>query len=562
LVLRSHGGTKELLFFSSCHLLICRHNIRNPQHLHIAGFFFIWLRFFLSKSMSFTFSAPSSSSRTNGAAKSGITIGEAQGALPYGREALLRLGGVADEKDDSAGDKGGFDMSLIKIPEGVNPKNLKQFTLYNLLGFAGDLGDAANIDAIKKAYHRAVLMYHPDKAQFKDATGKEDRSVFLKIQEAFRVLCSEPLRRAYDSQLPFDEAIPTEEITDKFMAKGDHKFFKLFGPIFKRNARWSTIKPVPELGDAETSDSDVLSFYSFWNKFESWRDFTGAGADNKPEDAGSREERRYMEKENAKLAITKKKKEMNRIIELVSLSERRDPRIVAMKNAKKEAKEASMRNREAAAANESANETSALAWIDAQETEFKAGQADKAEREKLKKKASGERNLLKKLLRAAAAAGHGSKGEYGIVSADELESICTSADLNDLREMNIALGDKEAEKDNALLKAGGLEVVSKKLISFSEVAANLIDDERISREARKREAEDKAFKSPQKGAKQVREWSDADDEEVKVGMGRYKIGHATRWQSICNYLNDKQKPAASFTLKEVQIRSWQLATGQ
>jgi len=513
--------------------------------------------------MPFTFSAPSSSSRTNGAASSGITIGEAQGALPYGREALLRLGGVAEDKDDSAGDKGGFDMSLIKIPEGVTPKNLKQYTLYNLLGFAGDLGDAANIDAIKKAYHRAVLMYHPDKAQFKDTNGKEDRSVFLKIQEAFRVLCSEPLRRAYDSQLPFDEAIPTEEITDKFMAKGDHKFYKLFGPVFKRNARWSTIKPVPELGDVETSDGDVLAFYSFWNKFESWRDFTGAGADNKPEDAGSREERRYMEKENAKLAITKKKKEMNRIIELVSLAERRDPRIVAMKNAKKEAKEASARSRESAAADEAANETAALAWIDAQENELRAGQADKAEREKLKKKASTERNLLKKLLRAAAAAGHGDKGEYGPVSSEELESICAAADLSDLREMNAGLGDKEAEKDSSLFKAAGLDIVARKLVSFSEVAAHLIDDERITREARKREAEDKAFKSPQKGAaKQAREWSTDDDEAMKVGLNRYRLGHATRWQSICNFLNDKQKPAQSFTLKEVQIRGWQLAPQQ
>ena len=513
--------------------------------------------------MPFTFSAPSSSSSTSGASKSGITLGEATGALPYGREALLRLGGVAEEKDDSAGGKSTFDMSLIKIPEGVTPKNLKTFTLYNLLGFAGDLGDAANVDVIKKAYHRAVLMYHPDKAQFKDASGKEDRSVFLKIQEAFRVLCSEPLRRAYDSQLPFDEAIPNEEITDKFMAKGDHKFYKLFGPIFKRNARWSVTKPVPELGDLETPMNDVLAFYSFWNKFESWRDFTGAGADNKPEDAGSREERRHMEKENAKLAITKKKKEMNRIIELVSLAEKKDPRITAMKNAKKEAKDAALRNREAAAASEAVNEAGAQAWIEAEDAAYKATLGEsKAERDKLKKKVSAERNLLKKLLRAAATLGHGDKGEYGPISDAELETICATADFTDLRTMCSALGDKEAEKDNSLFKAAGLDVVTRKLASFAEVAANVVDDERIAREARKREAEDKAFKSPQKGNKDAREWSAEDDDFVRYAMERYKTSHATRWQSICNFLNDKQKPATSFTLKEVQVRGWQLATNQ
>jgi DnaJ family protein C protein 2 len=510
----------------------------------------------------FTFSAPSSSSRTHAISKSGITLGEAMGALPFGRAALLRLGGVIALDDAVAAGKQAFDMSLIKIPEGVTPKNLKQYTFYNLLGFEGELGDSADVEVIKKAYHKAVLMYHPDKAQFKDSNGKEDRSVFLKIQEAFKVLCSEPLRRAYDSQLPFDDAIPTEEITEKFMAKGDHKFYKLFGPIFKRNARWSVKKPVPELGDENTSINDVMEFYSFWNKFDSWRDFTGAGSDNKPEDAGSREERRHMEKENEKLAVKMKKKEMNRIIDLVTLAERKDPRILAAKNARKEAKEASLRSREAAAASESQNEASALAWIEAEEKALRdANAANKAEREKLKKKASEQRNLLKKLLRAAAALGHGSKGEYGPFSNEELETIASSAELDDLREINIALGDKEAEKDNSLFKPAGLEVVTAKLAKFAQVAADLLDDERITREARKREAEDKAFKSPQKD-KKTREWSSEDDDAVRSGLARYAVGHATRWQSICNFLNDKRKPTLSFTVKDTQIRAWQLSTQQ
>ena len=60
-------------------------------------------------------------------------------------------------------------------------------------------------------------MYHPDKAQFRTADGKEDRSVFLKIQEAFNVLSNEQKRRAYDSQLPFDESIPSEEKVTKWV---------------------------------------------------------------------------------------------------------------------------------------------------------------------------------------------------------------------------------------------------------------------------------------------------------------------------------------------------------
>jgi DnaJ family protein C protein 2 len=110
----------------------------------------------------------------------------------------------------------------------------------------------ANQQVIKKAYHKAVLMYHPDKAQYKTSTGKEDRTVFLKIQEAFSTLSNETKRRAYDSQLPFDESIPTEAKVQERLAKGPTRFMKLFDPVFKRNARFGVKKPVPELGDMDT----------------------------------------------------------------------------------------------------------------------------------------------------------------------------------------------------------------------------------------------------------------------------------------------------------------------
>ncbi len=507
----------------------------------------------------FSFSAPSSSAaKTSGSASSGITLGECSGALPFGRQALLRLGGVAAAKADD-GATSTFDLSLIKIPEGVTPQNLKNHTLYELLGFAGEIGDSADAEAIKKAYHKAVLMYHPDKAQFKDSKGNEDRSVFLKIQEAVKVLSNENLRRAYDSQLPFDEAIPNEEITDKFMAKGPHKFYKLFGPIFKRNARWSVVKPVPELGDDSSPDVEVMAFYSFWNKFDSWRDFTGAGADNKPEDAGSREERRHMEKDNAKLAEKLKKKEMNRIIDLVSLAERRDPRIVAMKNARKNAKESAMREREAQAANEAQNYTDALAWIEAEENKLKEeNNMSKADKEKLKKKQSAERNLLKKLLRTAATLGHGDKGEYGIITEAELETIAAGANMDDLRSMNSSLGDKEAEKDSAVFQPAGLEVVKAMLALCVERVTYVQDDERIARECKKRETEEKS-KSPQKaGEKFIRVWTAEDDAAIRAGVARYPVGHATRWQSLTNFVNDKQRPTPSYVVKEVQIRAWML----
>jgi hypothetical protein len=59
----------------------------------------------------------------------------------------------------------------------------------------------------------------------------------------------------------------------------------------------------------DTPLSSVRKFYEYWIRFESWRDFTGVDAEHKPDDAGSREEKRWMQKENAKIAVKKKQKE-------------------------------------------------------------------------------------------------------------------------------------------------------------------------------------------------------------------------------------------------------------
>lgn len=51
-------------------------------------------------------------------------------------------------------------------------------------------------------------------------------------------------RRRYDSSLPFDDRVPSE--TDDI---NDANFYDKFEPVFKRNARFSKKKPVPNIGD-------------------------------------------------------------------------------------------------------------------------------------------------------------------------------------------------------------------------------------------------------------------------------------------------------------------------
>jgi DnaJ family protein C protein 2 len=496
--------------------------------------------------MAFVFGASTAAASTKVLATATFYLEKEVTFSPCGREAMKLLGGQKKEAVSKEGGSG-FDESLIIIPDGITPQNLKNYTLYDVLGFAGELGDSADTEVIKKAYHRAVLKYHPDKAQFKGSDGKEDRTVFLKIQEAFNVLSSEQKRRAYDSQLPFDDRIPTEEIVLKALAKGNHKFFKLYGPIFQRNARFATKKPVPDVGDMETPMPKVYKFYEYWVRFDSWRDFTGKGAEYKPDDAQSREEKRYMQKENEKLARKHKQKEMERLISLVNIAQKFDPRIVADKEAIKAAKESDKNNKESSAKNAAELEASARKWndeIEAADAEKKGG-SSKAEKEKFKKVVSKCRNTLKKLLRFSSTLGNGS-GEYGIVTTEEAEILCANCTMDDLNAINDAMGGEAASKDQALVKADGFPVVMQMVEKAKNVAEWLKEDDVIGKDAKKRDAEDKVVLERSKGKKMPalgeREWSEDEINMLEICLNRYSTGRAERWVLIANYLNVKAKP--------------------
>lgn len=399
-------------------------------------------------------------------------------------------------------------------------------------------------------------MYHPDKAQFKSADGKEDRTVFLKIQEAFNVLCNEQKRRTYDSQLPFNEAIPTEEHVQKALAKGPHKFFKLFDPVFKRNARFAVTKPVPDLGDMDTPMDQVYKFYDYWIKFESWRDFTGIGAEHNPDNAGSREEKRYMQKENERLAKKLKKREMDRIIELVMLSEKRDPRIAADKERRQKLKDDSKNAKEADARKKTESLTAATEWNNQQEAEFIAKNSlSKADKDKLKKNQSNARNLLRKLLRASAAQGHGS-GEYGILTAADVDIVCAESDLEDLNIINNALGGAAAAKDTTLFLIAGAEEILSRLSVYQGRQAQGAEDEKMIKDAKKRESDEKNTKKVPSTAPRV--WSKESLSVLNTSMLRYPAGTANRWTMVSYYLTDKLKPDESFSVDEAMIAAHQL----
>ena len=271
----------------------------------------------------------------------------------------------------------------------------------------------ASADDVKKAYRRMVLKHHPDKAQGTaedggDAGGKEAAAeqpggddgdeMFKAVTEAFELLSDPKRRRDFDSLDDFDDSLPPKDYDSS--THGD--FFGVFGPFFERNSRWSEVPNAPLLGNSETPYDAVVRMYDFWFDFRSWRDFADAD-EYDVETASFREERRWMERNNEKLRVKRRKDEKARLARLVELAYAHDPRIRAEKQRQKDAKAAVkaeraialQRDREAAAAAEAAKQEAARL---AAEKEM----AEAAERKKQKERAAKALRKAKQRLRALA----------------------------------------------------------------------------------------------------------------------------------------------------------------
>ena len=137
--------------------------------------------------------------------------------------------------------------------------------LYGLLGLEDKKSEAGEND-INRAYKKLALMYHPDKLG--DKYTEKAKETWLKIQEAYDTLSDPAKRRKYDSSLPFDEDIPSEDDFD------DETFYEVFSKVFSLNSKWAVKKPVPNIGDESTPLPEVKKFYKYWENFKSWREFS------------------------------------------------------------------------------------------------------------------------------------------------------------------------------------------------------------------------------------------------------------------------------------------------
>ncbi|KAJ5943848.1 hypothetical protein N7516_004016 [Penicillium verrucosum] len=232
----------------------------------------------------------------------------------------------------------------------------------------------ATPEQIKRAHRKKVLRHHPDKKAAQGNTDEND-SFFKCIQKATDLLLDPARRRQFDS---------VDENAD---------FYKAWGPVFVAEGRFSNKQPVPTLGDENSTQEHVETFYNFWYNVDSWRTFEYLDEDV-PDDGESRDQKRHVEKKNANARRKRKTEDTIRLRELVDECLASDERIKkfrqqarAGKDAKRLAKEEEIRRLKEEKENAKAAE---------EQRKKDAEEAAKADREKNKKAKEAAKNASKK----------------------------------------------------------------------------------------------------------------------------------------------------------------------
>jgi len=403
---------------------------------------------------------------------------------------------------------------------------------YALLGL-GHLRFLATEDQIRKSYRDMALKHHPDKQaalilaetteEAKQAKKDEIESHFKSIQEAYEVLIDPTKRRIYDSTDEFDDDVPTD------CAPQD--FFKVFGPAFMRNGRWSVTQPIPSLGDDATPIEEVDKFYNFWYNFKSWREFPDDD-EYDLEQAESREHKRWMERQNAKLQEKAKKAEYARVRTLVDNAYKKDPRIQrrkdeekAEKQRRKEAKYLAKKQQEEEAARAAEEERKRKDEEAKKAAEVALNQ--KKLKEKEKKLLRKEKTRLRTLAAPVVAESH-----FGL-SDEDVETACASLDMEQLKKLGDSMEGKDAAEKARLLSSA-------------------LHKESSSKEAKKSDAnsvEGSALKSNSTGGKATqgssilnsyekkeRPWGKEEIEMLRKAMQKYPKGTSRRWEVISEFI--------------------------
>ncbi|KAJ3336843.1 hypothetical protein HDU93_002083 [Gonapodya sp. JEL0774] len=477
---------------------------------------------------------PPSSADTESGVFNAISRGRSIPYEPVGLAFLSQLRRsqkTAGATDDSLlkllrGEDADADDEIDDVPESkallaLDPLEWKSQDHYAVLGLE-KLRWKATEDEIRKAYRRKALKHHPDKKK-----DRSDDSFFKCIQKAWEVMSDPVKRRQWDSvDRKFDDSIPS------LSKKGD--FYKIYGKAFDNNARFSKVQPVPHLGDSTTSREDVESFYDFWFNFDSWRSFEAFDEED-PDKAESREEKRWIERQNKVVRLKMKKDDNARLSKLVEQAMKLDPRLAAFKEQDRLAKEAKRKEKEDAQRkiieDAKAAEEAIRKAKEKLEEEEKARTADaKKDKDARKKVLRRERKAVRDLLLAE---------NYFLPSENPtLDALATeSVRLDEVFEFHgdnltgISAYREELTKSVDIGRTSAREVVETQYI---KIHANK-DAARQKLEASRLEAARVAKEKQEKG-KEI-QWSPKEVAALIVAVRVYPGGTISRWDKIAAHVN-------------------------
>jgi DnaJ family protein C protein 2 len=473
-----------------------------------------------------------------------------------------------DEDDDSGPEDSSPAIDLFSLTE----KQLTDLNYYQVLHLP--YKPLLTPDDVKKAYRKASLKYHPDKS----GRGEED-AVFLKVKSAFEVLSTQ--KQAYDStEMPFDGTVPEEG--------GDFgDFFDEYGPVFDRNLHFDArllpgggsngasangsskknknrrksgrnsqvqhSKP-PPLGDDATSIDQVHEFYDYWTHFTSWRDFGLQAARELEtaehlENAESRFEKRWYQKEIDRRAKKLKQQEQARITTLVERAMAVDPRLIQERKRQIEEKEMKQKQREQDVLDKKRQAEEANVAEEQRINEEKGRKAqEKLQREKEKKMLRKAKQGLRRVVAEALAALL--EPEYAL--DDPVDDICGKLSRNQLLKFTAKLES---------LKSDAAQVVK----TVKERAANL-DNEEPEEEEDENEppvanghtengsagtSKEKAAEPAPAPASKPKKIPFTMEElsTLAKGVKKFPAG-GNRWDQITNYINAVCRPDNPRTKEE------------
>jgi len=381
---------------------------------------------------------------------------------------------------------------------------IAELDYYELLGL-GETRWLSTPEDIKKAYRKMSLLLHPDKQAH--ANQDIDEEVFKNLTKAYETLSNPKLKRAYDSKEPFDNSIPSSS-----QIKTDEDFYTIFGKAFERNTKWS-INRMPKLGDQNTSIQDTNRFYQVWYSFKSWRDY-GYLDEYDPETAECREEKRWMEKKNAKERQKHEREEASRINSLIDLAYKLDPRIKKQLEEERAVKEAA-RQRRVEAANQKKEEEERVKREALEKEEAarrKEEEAKKAEQEERTRVNNAKKKRRQKLRQTAR--------KFECPEADVEWLVSQLVELDQLNEICARLDAVQNPTKESLTAFFASEVAANK--------AKAAEDAKARAEA---EAKEKQSTTTDKVV-----WTNEEIHLLLKAVNKFPTGSRERWARIGEFI--------------------------